>query len=160
MEEVLIPRIESKRQNEQFIGWNQRQFPVRPAFAMTINKIHGQTHKKVGVWLEEPTFTHGQLYVAASIVADPQHLLFAVSNGVSRKTRNVVYNEILLSRLGGVYSNWCAVNMFIAEFRPIQGCNWFVALYDTIALPGFWHEQCDDPEDAVVRQLEIITWEK
>ena len=31
----------------------------------------------------------------ASRVVDTQHLHFAVSNGVSRKTRNVVYKEIL-----------------------------------------------------------------
>ena len=51
-------------------------------------------NKKVGVWLEEPTFTHGQLYVAASMVAEPQHLHVAVSNSISRKTRTVVYKEI------------------------------------------------------------------
>ena len=32
-------------QNWQFIEWNRRQFPIRPAFAMTINKIQGQTQK-------------------------------------------------------------------------------------------------------------------
>ena len=51
--------------------------------------------KKVGVCLEEPTFTHGQLYFVASWVADPQHLHFAVHNGFCRKNRNVVYNEML-----------------------------------------------------------------
>ena len=55
----------------------------------------GQTLKKVGVWLEEPTFTHGQLYVAMSRVSGPQHLHFAVSNSVRGKTRNVVYEEFL-----------------------------------------------------------------
>ena len=43
----------------------------------------------------EPTFTNGQLYVAASRVEDPQHLNFAVIKSVGRKTRNVVYEEIL-----------------------------------------------------------------
>ena len=47
------------------------------------------------VWLEEPTFTHGQLYVAVSRVADNQHLHLAVSYSISRKTMNVVYKEIL-----------------------------------------------------------------
>ena len=45
-EEVLIPWVKIKHQDGQFIEWNRRQFPVRPAFAMTINKIQGQTLKK------------------------------------------------------------------------------------------------------------------
>ena len=62
---------------------------------MTLKKINAQTLKKVGVWLEEPTFIHGQLNVTASMVADPQYLHLAVNNSVSRKTRNVVYKAII-----------------------------------------------------------------
>ena len=51
----------------------------------------------MGVSLDEPTFTHGQLNDAASRLADLQHLHFAVNNSVSRKTRNVVYKEFLLT---------------------------------------------------------------
>ena len=42
-EEMLIPRIQIKCQDEQFIELNRRQFPVTPSIAMTIKKIHGQT---------------------------------------------------------------------------------------------------------------------
>ena len=77
----------------QFMDWNRRQFPVTPALAITINKSQCQTLKVVGVRQEEPTFTHGQLYVAASWVADSQHFHSAVIKSVSRKTRNVVYKE-------------------------------------------------------------------
>ena len=94
-EEGLIPRIEMKHRNEHYIEWNRHEFHVNPVFAMTIDKIQGQTLEKVGVWLEEPTFTHGQNYVAESIVANPQHLHFAVNNGISGKTRNVIYREML-----------------------------------------------------------------
>lgn len=45
------------------------QFPVKPAFAMTINGAQGQTLDYVGLWLEEPVFRHGQLYVALSRVS-------------------------------------------------------------------------------------------
>ena len=45
-EQALIPSIEIKHQDEQFIEWNRRQFPVWPAFAMTINKCQGQTLRK------------------------------------------------------------------------------------------------------------------
>jgi len=37
---------------------HRRQFPVRPAFAMTINKAQGQTLQRSGVLLEEPVYTH------------------------------------------------------------------------------------------------------
>ncbi|KAK1343257.1 hypothetical protein QTO34_016035 [Cnephaeus nilssonii] len=39
-----------------------------PAFAMTINKSQGQTLDRVGIFLPEPIFRHGQLYVAFSRV--------------------------------------------------------------------------------------------
>uniref|UniRef100_A0A1I7XY17 UvrD_C_2 domain-containing protein n=1 Tax=Steinernema glaseri TaxID=37863 RepID=A0A1I7XY17_9BILA len=44
----------------------RHQFPVRPGFAMTINKSQGQTFDHVGIDLEQEVFGHGQLYVAFS----------------------------------------------------------------------------------------------
>ena len=43
-----------------------RQFPLRLAYSMTINKAQGQTFEKVGIYLHRPCFSHGQLYVALS----------------------------------------------------------------------------------------------
>lgn len=72
------------------------QFPVRLAFAMTINKSQGQSLQYVGIDLRKPVFTHGQLYVALSRSTNVHNIvvLFAPSN-VDRKTENIVYTEVL-----------------------------------------------------------------
>ena len=44
----------------------RKQFPVKVAFALTINKSQGQTFEYVGIDLMEDVFSHGQLYVAFS----------------------------------------------------------------------------------------------
>jgi ATP-dependent DNA helicase PIF1 len=50
------------------------QFPVRLAFAMTLNKAQGQSLQKCGLNLENLCFSHGQLYVASSRVGKPSDL--------------------------------------------------------------------------------------
>jgi hypothetical protein len=64
---TFIPRITLYGpENELGFKFSRRQFPVRLAFAMTINKSQGQSLKYVGVNLQTSVFTHGQLYVALS----------------------------------------------------------------------------------------------
>jgi len=59
---------------------------------MTINKAQGQTLQRSGVLLDEPVFTHGQLYVTSSRCGDPSNIRFFVQNG---QTANVVYTYVL-----------------------------------------------------------------
>ena len=47
---------------------NRHQFPIIPSFAMTISKSQGQSMNNVGLYLPNPVFSHGQLYVALSRV--------------------------------------------------------------------------------------------
>ena len=71
----------------------RRQFPIRPSYAMTINKSQGQTLNKVALYLENEVFTHGQLYVALSRVTSPDNLVIftpKTSNG-KFMTRNIVF---------------------------------------------------------------------
>ena len=48
----------------------RRQFPVIPAFCLTVHKAQGQTMARVGLIFESDPFTHGQLYVALSRISD------------------------------------------------------------------------------------------
>ena len=100
---VLIPRITFIPKAGDFpFEWQRRQFPIRIAFATTINKSQGQSLKDVGVWLRGQVFGHGQLYVASSRVSAPSHLRFAIKKNPedkdqTLKAKDIVYKEILLS---------------------------------------------------------------
>ena len=95
---VLIPRITFiPKLNEYPFEWQRRQFPVRPSFAISINKSQGQTLKYVGVWLRGQVFAHGQLYVACSRVSAPSDLKFAIMQEQKGTAQNVVFKEVLLS---------------------------------------------------------------
>jgi len=71
----------------------RRQFPLELAFAMTINKAQGHTMKIVSIFLPEPIFTHGQLYVALSRATRVNDVFVFCPNG--RTMTNVVYTELL-----------------------------------------------------------------
>ena len=60
---------------------------------MTINKAQGQTLNRVGIYLKEEVFSHGQLYVAVSRASDPNGIkIFSAGSNI---VRNVVFREAL-----------------------------------------------------------------
>ncbi|XP_024893165.1 uncharacterized protein LOC112468279, partial [Temnothorax curvispinosus] len=63
--DVFIPRI-PLISIEMPLEFKRLQFPIRLAFAMSINKAQGQSLAVAGINLNEPCFSHGQLYVACS----------------------------------------------------------------------------------------------
>jgi ATP-dependent DNA helicase PIF1 len=70
---LLIPRIPMVPTDLPF-DFKRLQFPVRLAFAMTINKSQGQSLQVCGINLEFLCFAHGQLFVACSRVGKPTSL--------------------------------------------------------------------------------------
>ena len=95
---VYIPRTTTQPTDVTRVGflWTRRQFPITPAFGMSIHKSQGQTITgRVGVMLDNVVFEHGQLYVAASRVTCPSNIRFAIADVQSNSTRNIVYRSLL-----------------------------------------------------------------
>ena len=116
---VYIPRIKMSPSDDVLpFKFTRLQFPVRPAFAISINKSQGQTLERIAVFLPQPVFSHGHLYVALSRVGAPDRVSVMVpaSDNNARGhldmlclpavhpsacppgsvlTRNVVYGEAL-----------------------------------------------------------------
>jgi ATP-dependent DNA helicase PIF1 len=106
--QILIPRITlSPTDTDWPFRLRRLQFPVRAAYAMTINKAQGQSLEYAGGVLPTSVFQHGQLYVLASRVGDPDRLRLFVNReeGIWQPpedvdvyfTRNVVYPEVLIA---------------------------------------------------------------
>ena len=95
-----VPRITlGPKDREYSFEWRRRQYPVRVAYATTINKAQGDTLKMAGIWLNKPVFGHGQLYVALSRVGAPEKCRLAIKppkpEETYTSTRNVVFHEVL-----------------------------------------------------------------
>ena len=109
---VYVPRLSlaPKSPDLPFV-LRRKQFPVKLAWGMTINKAQGQTLSRVGIYLPQPVFTHGQLYVALSRACGPEFVRVLIVEGEQQfhitedddaseesgtYTLNVVWKEALL----------------------------------------------------------------
>ena len=104
---VLIPRI-SISPSDTILPFKlcRRQFPLKLCFAMTINKAQGQSLHRLGVFLPDPCFGHGQLYVALSRAGFPDKTKVLIThidgiqghfpNKIGIYTPNVVFPELII----------------------------------------------------------------
>ncbi|CEP11524.1 hypothetical protein [Parasitella parasitica] len=100
----LIPRIIlSTLEGEYPFILSRKQFPVKLSFAMIINKSQGQSFTNVGIDLQYPAFTHGQLYVALSGSTNPNNIYVLHKTPeinfpeTENTIENIIYPELLLT---------------------------------------------------------------
>ncbi|GBN15297.1 Tubulin alpha-1C chain [Araneus ventricosus] len=88
---------------------------------MTINKSQKQTFDQVGIYFDEPVFSHGQLYVALSRSRNPNHVkIYTKTSEVQGKllnnekyfTRNDVYQE---HKFDLIYAKRAFVHWYVGE---------------------------------------------
>lgn len=92
---VLLSRIDLIPSDTVLpFSFKRRQFPIRLAFCMTINKAQGQTLDHVGIYLSDPVFSHGQLYVALSRAKSFDNIKVQIKPKGCRTT-NIVWKEVL-----------------------------------------------------------------
>jgi hypothetical protein len=109
---VYLPRFVFTHEGpDQPLKWTRRQFPVKPCYAMTINKSQAQTLRAASVCLVQiaddgvggivveaaEAFAHGQLYVGLSRCGDPDRMcVYETAERIASNTLwNVVYPEAL-----------------------------------------------------------------
>ena len=92
-EKDLIPRIALQPSDTVLpFTFKPKQFPLRPYFALTVNKKQGRSLQVVGLDLTAPVFSHGMLYVALSRTGQ-KNAVHILAPGDC--TRNFVDAEVL-----------------------------------------------------------------
>jgi ATP-dependent DNA helicase PIF1 len=105
---VFLPRIELTPTSESLpFKFKRIKYLVLPCYAITNNKAQGQTYNHVGVCLNTPVFSHGQLYVGCSRVTRKSGLKIQYAESASQGhiakgsssvfIKNVVYQNVLIT---------------------------------------------------------------
>ena len=94
----VIPRITLNNTDSYTFILSRHQFPIRLAFAMTINKSQGQTFEKLGLDLRTQVFAHGQANVGFSRARSFEGIRVRLAeDNKERKIKNIVYGEVLVN---------------------------------------------------------------
>lgn len=112
-EEICVTRSRFERKpdpdRKRTVKFDRIQFPIRPSFGITLNKVQGQTCPRLGLALNTSVFAHGQLFVGLTRVPRAENLFVfnysreeaqerLVINVVEPHTANFV---IRLEQIGG-----------------------------------------------------------
>jgi len=72
-----------------------------------MNRSEGQTFENVGIYLPQPVFAYGQLYVAFSRGADPNNIFVTIKSTTTQGkllqdepetySKNIVYQKIVIN---------------------------------------------------------------
>lgn len=107
---VLLPRIFCDSSGDVELPFTLRrlQYPLKPAWAFTINKGQGQTlAARVGLYLSSPVFAHGQLYTGLSRATSSARIRVLVRDYLDKQlccdsgghlVVNIVQSELIRSR--------------------------------------------------------------
>uniref|UniRef100_A0A8R1EI30 ATP-dependent DNA helicase n=1 Tax=Caenorhabditis japonica TaxID=281687 RepID=A0A8R1EI30_CAEJA len=90
--DTFVPRITCYEDKNLPFHLKRTQFPVKLAFAISINKAQRQSFGRVELYLTEDVFAHGPTYVALSRARSNNELFI---KSTSERLFNVVYKEIL-----------------------------------------------------------------
>ena len=89
---------------------------------MTINKSHGQTFDKVGIYLSRPCFSHGQIYVAFSRARCSQDVRVLIDETPDQGkdkgrfyTKNPILRQVLIA--------WYLLQLFVKNAQKNKNDN-------------------------------------
>ena len=133
------------------------QYPIVPAYAITINKGQGCTFEKIGINLTEHCFTHGQLYVALSRTRNFQNITVLLPEN-QFQTRNIVWKCILQKTRITAQDNTQPItgDIFPSEYNSQVDPNSdflnddFIDFYSTEVPPNFLDDSVFDHSNADV----------
>jgi hypothetical protein len=89
---VMLPRITFHVQADTSglpFNFTRRQFPITPAYCLSVHKSQGQSLRRVGFVADTDAFSHGQVFVAMSRVGSWAQFVFFSPRGETFIKNNV-----------------------------------------------------------------------
>ena len=114
---VTIPRnifIEPFKREGTTIRW--KQYLIKIAYALTIDKAQGQSLECVGVYLISECFAHGQLYTAISCAKYLNAISFYIPPSQEKyKTKNIVWKEVSFNWNKNQNKHFCSETQCVSK---------------------------------------------